>query len=116
MFKVDADYSDVYAMHREALKSLDRAPEQMKKILDRKAAEERRTHRYQNRTTMLEKSTFASEVKEMGDAKSVEFGARMHYASYVDNRGLTRVHQLAQAAAREIEFFLDGESERVSRM
>jgi len=108
------DISEVLALTREAVRSLETAqPKEVKRILDRAAADERRTHAYRNRTGWLEKSTFAADLDAPTDGWSFELGARMHYASYVDNRGLMRIDEKAAKAATEIEYYLDGEAERL---
>ena len=56
----------------------------MKTILDAAAREERRTHVYNNYTHRLENSTFALGPLDGNDEVSVEYGARMEYASFDD--------------------------------
>jgi hypothetical protein len=114
--RAKVDISEVTALTREALASLGRAPTEMLGILREKAAEERDTHAYQNRTGNLEASTFASEIYREGDDERVEFGARTFYAGFVNKRGLMQVDELEQQAETEIDFLLDSEAERLGGM
>jgi hypothetical protein len=81
---------------------------QMKATLDAKAATERATHDYQNRTGELEASTYASEVISIGDADEVQLGARAPYARYVAVRGLMRIDELAAEADGELAYLFAG--------
>lgn len=114
--RVRVDLSEVHDLTRAAERTLRRVPEDMKDALDKAAAEERRTHVYNNYTHMLEKSTFASQIFTGDDDARVEYGARMHYASYVDNRGRTRVRELGERAALEIEYRFDGDADALGKM
>lgn len=108
------DISEVVALTREATRSLeDRQPRQFHRIIERAASTERRTHPWRNRTYHLEQSTFATELQKTSDGYEVELGARTFYASFVDNRGFMRLPQLAERAALEIDYYLDGEAERL---
>lgn len=110
--QVKVDASAVHELVAEATKSLRAIPREMKRVLDAKAREERRTHGYQNRTGYLEASTYASEIETSGDTSSVEFGARATYASFLEARGLQDVTVKADDAAAELatmfEFLADG--------
>jgi hypothetical protein len=107
---------EVVALTRAAERTLSNVPEDMKKILDAAAREERRTHVYNNYTHRLENSTFALGPFGSGDEVSVEYGARMEYASFVDNRGRTRVRELGNRAAIEIEYKFDGDADALGKM
>lgn len=114
--KVSVDITDVPTLTRAAERTLGNVGEEMKKILDAAAAEERRTHVYNNYTHRLENSTFA--LGPFGDADdvSVEYGARMEYASFVDNRGRTRVRELGDRAATEIEYRFDADADELGKL
>ncbi|MGK3981308.1 hypothetical protein WMF38_57455 [Sorangium sp. So ce118] len=114
--KVSVDISDVPAVTRAAERTLGNVGDDMKKILDAAAREERRTHIYNNITHRLENSTFALGPFGSGDDVSVEYGARMEYASFVDDRGRTRVRELGDQAATEIEYRLESEADALGRM
>jgi len=86
----------------------DRAVQTMQRTVARAAADERRTHAYQNRTGDLEASTQASEVISAGDVDAVTLSADMPYASYVNDRGLMRIDERAEEAGEELEFLFDG--------
>jgi hypothetical protein len=116
MFRVKVDASGVHALTREAHRTLNSAPDRMQRLLVGKAAEERRTHAYRNRTGDLEASTQASNVVEIGDQFLVQLEAAEEYASYVDNRGLMRIHELAQEAETEIDYMFDGDAERLGSL
>lgn len=113
---VRVDISEVRDIERAAVRSLERAPDEMKRILDRKATEERRTHRYKNRSGDLEASTLATDVIEVGDQRVVQLEAGEEYASYVARRGLMGLDDLATEAEQEIDLFLDGEIETLAGM
>jgi hypothetical protein len=112
------DIREVSKVTRAAEKKLssEHVGESMKTILDAAAAEERRTHVYNNYTFRLEGSTFALGPFERGDDVEVEYGARMEYASFVENRGRTRVRELGLEAERSIDYFFDGEADELGRM
>lgn len=114
--KVTVDIKPVVALTREAHKRIERVGDDMKAILDAAAREERRTHVYNNYTHRLENSTFALGPFERGDEVEVEYGARMEYASYVDNRGRTRVRELGARAEQEIEYKFDGDADELGGM
>jgi DNA topoisomerase VI subunit B len=113
---VGVDMIDVHEITREARSKLGAVPREMKRTLDRVAREERRTHKYQNRTRYLEESTFASEASEGSDEVSVEFGARTHYASYLADKWLSRVRELAAQAETELEYHFEGDAEALGNM
>lgn len=114
--KVSVDISEVVALTRAAERTLGRVGEDMKEILDAAAREERRTHIYNNITHRLENSTFALGPFGDGDEVSVEYGARMEYASFVDNRGRTRVRELGDRAATELEYRYDGDADALGKL
>lgn len=109
------DLSKLIKFEREADRMLDGVGPGMKRILDAKAAIERRTHAYKNRTHRLENSTFALGPLPESDGVRVEFGARMEYASFVEGRGLSRVTDLARQAETEIDYFLEASIEQLNR-
>jgi hypothetical protein len=113
---ITVDISEVIALTRAAERTLGDVGDDMKKILDAAAREERRTHQYRNRTRNLEESTFATEVRGDGDEVSVEIGARTHYASYVDNRGLMRIRELTERAATEIDYRFEGDADALGKL
>lgn len=112
---MSVDISEVLALTRAAVKTLDATGEGMKNILDAGAAEERRTHLYRNYTYRLQGSTFALGPFE-GDDVNIEFGARMEYASFVEGRGRSRITEIALRSVNEIDFYLDGEADKLSRL
>lgn len=114
---LELDISEVIALTREAERSLEqKQPREFHRIIERAAATERRTHPWRNRTYHLEQSTFATELRKNSDGYEVELGARTFYASFVDDRGFMRLPQLAERAAIEIDYYLDGEAERLSSL
>lgn len=111
------DISEVLALTKAAVRSLeDQQPAGVFKILDSAAAEERRTHAYRNITRHLEQSTFASEPVKTDDGFSSELGARTHYASDVEQRGRSRIVELAEQAITEVDFYFDGEAQRLGTL
>ena len=113
----EVDISEVLALTREAVRSLDRTqPQGVKRILDAAARDEVRTHEYNNITGRLEASTFASPIIGFTDGFMVELGARMPYASHVARRQRTRIDQIAEQAAVEVDFYFDGEAQRLGAL
>jgi hypothetical protein len=104
-FRVSADLAGAGDRFEAAYRQ---AVSEMKALLDAKAAQERETHGYQNRTGDLEASTYASDVVSTANGDAIEFGARMPYASYVAQRGLTRVEELAAEAEVELGYLFEG--------
>ncbi len=104
----EVDLSSLLAEQRRAIKALGQIGPDMKRALDRAAAEERRTHAYHNRTFRMQGSTFASGPFGGGNQPVVvEFGARALYASFLDARGLTRVHELAGEVEQELGYHFE---------
>jgi hypothetical protein len=89
-------------------RTYERAVTQMQRTVASAAREERQTHGYQNRTGDLEASTQASEVMSVGDTDVVTLQADTSYASYVNDRGLMRLDELAATAGEELEYLFDG--------
>lgn len=115
MIGIKLDLTQVHALARDAVDSLTRRqPAGMLRILRRAAAEEVSGHTYQNRTTNLENSTFASDIRQGYGEYSVELGARMEYASFVEGRGYSRITEIAEAAFTEVDYYFDGERDRLS--
>lgn len=103
------DISEVLATERAAIRHLEREmPREMHRIVAQAAADERRSHGYQNRTGDLERSTRATEPVVTDDSVQVDLVAGMEYASYVNTRGLMTIDEAAERAGNEIEFYLDG--------
>lgn len=108
------DISEVIELSQVAERALERDKREMHRILESKARMERSDHAYRNRTHMLEKSTFTTIPNFNGDV-NIEIGARMHYASYVDNRGLMRLGERVRDAKTEIEYLFDGTADALSK-
>jgi hypothetical protein len=113
---VTVDFSEVVAVTRASERKLGGVPADMKRTLDAAAAQERRTHEYNNYTHRLENSTFALGPIGDGDEVTVEYGARMEYASFVDNRGRTRVRELGERAALDLEYKFEGDADELGKM
>lgn len=114
--KVTVDIKDVQKLTREAHKKLDRVGDVMKAELDAAAALERATHEYNNYTHRLENSTFALGPLKSADGVSVEYGARMEYASFVENRGRTRVREIGLRAGDRIRILFEGDADELGEM
>lgn len=106
MFRVEVTSTDPDFEERH-IRFIRNAPRVMKKRLDAAALEERRTHEYKNRTHDLENSTQAGEIIDVGNQKVVQLTMGMPYASYVNNRGLSRIDEIAKEAETETEYLLD---------
>lgn len=110
------DISEVLMTERDAVRSLERdQPREMHRIIERAAREERRTHAYRNRTGRLERNTVATDPITTDDGLQIDLAADTEYASYVNMRGLMQIDELAQRAEEEIEFYLEGEVEKLNR-
>lgn len=104
---------DLVAFNEEAERTIAKDLREMHRIVESKARMERADHAYRNRTYRLERSTFATVPTFSGDVE-VELGARMYYASYVNNRGLMRIDERARRAETEIEYLFDGTAEAIA--
>jgi hypothetical protein len=113
---VIVDITEVLAMTKAAVRSLNGVGVAMKKTLDKAAKEERRTHEYNNITHRLENSTFALGPFGSGDNVEVEYGARMDYASNVEDRGRSNVSKIGDQAAVELDYYFDSEAQRIGGM
>lgn len=115
--RVTIDLSSLHASSSAAIKALSHAnvEKAMFNAVAPYAEQERRSHAYTNRTGYLEASTLvkAWDVSDPG----VEFVAgpfapnpkgSMAYASYVNNRGLMQIDQLAQQATGAVVIALEG--------
>ena len=100
---VKVDLSDMLKMSENARSFLKRVPMIINRRLVKEANLARSHHRYQNRTRRLQQSTFArGPVTQGADTTMSEFGARTHYAGYVEARGFQDIEGHAVAAASEI--------------
>lgn len=101
--KATLDVAAVEAGGRAVLAALNAAIDGMQPIVAAKAAEERATHVYQNRTGLLEASTTATPLVKTPDGATVEFREDTDYAEYLRRRGgWTRIDELAGEATAEI--------------
>lgn len=101
--RVTVDLSELFALHKAAVKGLRRVPMIIMAKLEKQARLARSHHRYQNRTYHLQQSTFARGPVNFGsDATMSELGARTHYAGYVEARGFQDIAGHAHAADVEI--------------
>lgn len=113
---IEVDMSELHALTRAAVRSLEGVGEVMKKTLDKATAQERRTHEYNNITRRLEGSTFALGPFGTKDNVEVEAGARMEYASNVEARGRSNMTAFLDEAAIELDYYFDGEATRIGGM
>lgn len=101
--RVEVDLSELFALHKAAVKGLRRVPMIIFAKLSKQATLARNRHRYKNRTYHLQQSTFARGPVNWGnDATMSELGARTHYAGYVEARGFQDIAGHARAAEIEI--------------
>lgn len=113
--RVQVDLAGLRERQAAAVASLrEEQPAEMKAILDGAAADERGSHDYQNRSGDAELSTQAGDLVQAGDFVSVEFGMGVDYAIYLDRRGLTQIVEIAGQADTELEFYFEGERDRIA--
>lgn len=84
------------------LRNIDRY---MRHAADKAAAYERANHTYTNRTGNLERST-QGHVTKSGDSFEVSLEMGMDYASYVVDRGFSKIDIAAQMMESDIEDYL----------
>jgi hypothetical protein len=113
--QVKIDLSSLLARAEAARVSFaEEQPAGMKAILDAAAAEDRDGHEYVNRTTNAEASTVAGDLDTTGAAFWCKLGMHVEYAEYLDRRGLTRIVELAEQADSELDYYFDGERDRLA--
>jgi hypothetical protein len=88
--------------NKQELKNIDR---KMRHAVEEAAAFERANHTYINRTGNLEKSTVGRIVKS-GDEFEMTLEMGMDYASYVVDKGLSKIDVAAKMAEADIEDYL----------
>lgn len=108
MFRCKVDLGNLPRAADKFDRAYEKSVDQMKRLLDQKAKQERREDRYQNRTGDLRSHTAASEIISSGDSDMVELRADMPYAVYVNARGLMRIDDLAAEAETELEYLFEG--------
>lgn len=99
------DLSSMYKIINEKtneLKMIDRA---IRRFAQNAAAYERANHLYKNRTGNLEKSTIGK-VTKSGDEIEASLQMNMDYASYVVNRGFSKIDEAAEMLENDIEDYL----------
>lgn len=89
--KITVDYSDVALM----IKKLENVDKTLLSQLKMAAMEERRTHRYINRTGRLERETKASMVRSSRNRAVGELVMNTDYASYIVQRGFSSIERIA---------------------
>ena len=88
--------------NKQELKNIDR---KMRHAVEDAAAFERANHMYINRTGNLERSTIGKVTKDGAEFEiTLEMG--MDYASYVADKGLSKIDVAAKMAEAEIEDYL----------
>jgi hypothetical protein len=110
------DISEVLALTQAARESFAGHPREMLRVVADVAEVERRTHEWRNITGLLEKNTRAEVEGHDSDPYTVALVMARHYASNVRKRGRTDIDKRRDEASAEIDFYFDGEAERLSRM
>lgn len=95
---IRVDLSAVRAMHAKCIAELRSVPRIMQGAVGLAAAYERSTHRYQNRTYRLERSTVGQGVRYSRAEATVQLVMGMDYAVYVRARGLSNIDDAARRA------------------
>jgi hypothetical protein len=108
MFRCRVEIGDAADAAERFEQAYRRAVVDMKVLLDGKAAEERGSDSYRDRTGNLRAGTRASDVISEGDTDTVELRADAPYAVYVNRRGYMRIDDLAAEAAKELEYLFEG--------
>jgi len=114
--KVEVDIREVEALTAEADFLLASAGRRMHEVLAAKGEEAQASHRYQNRTTTLESSTYAADLDLNANGSSVEFGARAEYASFLEARGFQDLETKAAEADAEIAATFDDDLKRLASL
>jgi hypothetical protein len=116
MYQVDVDFDALDAQADEADASLTAQFDEIQRLVDEAAEEERSTDTYQNRTGNLREGTVSIEVYRDDDGIEIQFTAMADYASYVNDKGSMRIDELAAETDTIIQFYLDSEAERLAGM
>jgi hypothetical protein len=114
--EVKVDISEVVALTAEADRVLDRTLPIMRGEVALNLAIEREGHPYRNRTGNLERSTISYDAASPRDREIVvhaEMG--MHYASYVNDLGYSRIDDVMKNAGEAIQNRLEQEAEKLER-
>lgn len=114
MFELDV--SEVHDLTREADDGLDRTLPIMRGAVALNLDIERQGHPYRNRTGNLERSTISYDAADPRDREIVvvaEMG--MSYASFVNDRGYSRIDDVMRNAGEEIENRLEQEAKKLAR-
>jgi hypothetical protein len=94
------DDSQVYALEKEAIRRIDDTYNHLITVTEQAAAKEVRGHRYQNQTGQLERNTVAKVLGATPDGGEIELVMNRPYASFVNERGFSRIDQVAAEADR----------------
>jgi hypothetical protein len=89
-------------------------PAAMKALLESKAALERGTHLYRNRTGNAERSTQSGDLAVGADDVRCDLMMGVRYAIYLDARRLTRIVPLAEEARGELLAYFEAERDRLA--
>jgi hypothetical protein len=110
------DISEVHDITRAAEAAFDEMPAEILRIVADAAALERRTHEWRNITGLLEQNTRAQVASRDQDPYEVQLVMNRQYASNVRDRQRTDIDKRRDEAAREIEFYQEGQVLKLSRM
>lgn len=102
-YRVIVDVSEAGTAALRAEGAFHRFPEQIYEVLADAADVERSTHKYKNRTGDLEAMTEVDVVVATDDVVSFTFGSSQDYASYVEEKGLSRITEFWEASQEEFD-------------
>lgn len=110
--RIEIDLADAIEVTKRATSLMRRVPMIIHGKVEKQARMARARHKYRNRTRHLEQSTFARGPIEWGGPNftMTEFGARTHYAGYVEALGFQDIAGHVKAAEAEITAAILNES------
>lgn len=103
---MNVDASDVHTFTRKSLRAFDRMPGDVFGFVEAGAKILVQTDPYQNRTGDLRASTLAINYSDDVDAWEFSLNMETEYASYVRDRGFSRIDEVYGVVAQEIFGYL----------
>jgi hypothetical protein len=107
MPSLEIDVTDVLDEARRAGEAFEQLRPRALRIAKGVATEERQSHEYRNRTGDLQRSTEAKVYTDDATGLEIIYGAYEEYASYVEDRGLSRVTELWDDAQADFDFMVE---------
>ena len=102
---MNIDLSPMYKIIDANVNELKNIDRQIRRIADKAIQFEKQNHQYINRTGNLERNTVA-EVTKSGDEIEASLQMNTSYASYVVDKGYSRIYDAAEMMENDIEDYL----------